>query len=213
MSETFRYKDYGFTTDEPSHMHRHFLPPLFELCGALLKPGARVLNVGCGNGYTVGQFVERGCEVVGIDLSESGIVLARSNYPKARFECLPADDQILNKLGVPAFDLVVSTEVIEHLYDPYAFVQGCFAALRLGGRFILSTPYHGHLKNLVLALLNKCDTHASPLWRGGHIKLWSRKTLSQLLTETGFTNLRFRGAGRLPFLWMTVLMSGDQPSQ
>jgi len=205
------YKDYGFPTINPSHMHQHFLPPLFDLCGELLRPGARVLDVGCGNGYTVAQFIERGCEAVGIDLSNTGIELARSTYPSGRFEILGADDQIVENLGCEPFDLVVSTEVVEHLYSPRAYVQGCYRALRSGGRFICSTPYHGYLKNLLLALLNKHDTHANPLWDGGHIKLWSRHTLSVLLSEAGFVNLQFRGAGRFPYLWMTMLMSGDRP--
>jgi 2-polyprenyl-3-methyl-5-hydroxy-6-metoxy-1,4-benzoquinol methylase len=42
----------------------------------------RVLDVGCGNGYTVGEFLKRGCAVVGIDLSESGISLARRVCPQ-----------------------------------------------------------------------------------------------------------------------------------
>jgi hypothetical protein len=67
------------------------------------------------------------------------------------------------------------------------------------------------LKNLALSLANKWDTHANPLWDGVHIKLWSRSTLGSLLTETGFENLQFRGAGRLPGLWMTMVMSGDKP--
>ena len=43
-------------------------------------------------------------------------------------------------------------------------------------------------------------------------ELWSRKTLSRLLTETGFVNVQFRDAGRLPFLWMTMVMAGDKPA-
>jgi 2-polyprenyl-3-methyl-5-hydroxy-6-metoxy-1,4-benzoquinol methylase len=208
---TVDYKDYSFRTSDPSHMHRHFLPPLFDLCGDLLRPGARVLDVGCGNGYTVGQFIERGCEAVGIDLSNTGIELARSTYPYGRFEIMGADDQIVENLRCEPFDIVVSTEVVEHLYSPRAYVQGCYRALKSGGRFICSTPYHGYLKNLLLALLNRHDTHADPLWDGGHIKLWSRHTLSFLLSEAGFINLQFRGAGRVPLLWMTMLMSGDRP--
>jgi hypothetical protein len=67
------------------------------------------------------------------------------------------------------------------------------------------------LKNLALSLTNKWDTHADPLWDGGHIKLWSRATLKSLLEETGFKNVQFKGAGRLPYLWMTMIMSGDRP--
>ena len=193
-------------------MHRHLLPPLFDLCGELLRPGSRVLDVGCGNGFTAGQFLERGCEVVGIDLSESGIELARQKYPSARFEVGPADERILANLGSDPFDLVVGTEVIEHLYAPRPYVRGCYAALKPGGRFICSTPYHGYFKNLMIALTGRTIAHATPLWDGGHIKLWDRATLSQLLTETGFLNLQFRGAGRLPYLWMTMLMAGDKPA-
>ena len=133
-------------------------------------------------------------------------------YPAGRFETLPADDQLLANLGEAPFDIVVSTEVVEHLYDPRAYARGCFRALKPGGRFICTTPYHGFAKNLLLALANKWDAHANPLWDGGHIKLWSRKTLARLLTETGFVNLQFRGAGRLPFLWMTMVMAGDKPA-
>ena len=86
---TVGYKDYGFHQASPSHMHRHFLPPIFDLCGPL-HAGMRVLDVGCGNGFTVGEFLKRGCSVVGLDLSESGIKLARQTYPGARFEVLAA---------------------------------------------------------------------------------------------------------------------------
>lgn len=206
------YKDYGFQLSDASHMHRHFLPPLFDLCGELLRPGARVLDVGCGNGFTAGEFLKRGCEVVGVDLSETGIELARRNYPAGRFEVMPAGEHLLEKLECPAFDIVVSTEVIEHLYAPRPYIHGCYAALKPGGRFICSTPYHGYLKNLVLALTGRTIAHANPLWDGGHIKLWDRATLSQLLRESGFVDLQFRGAGRLPYLWMTMLMAGNKPA-
>jgi len=204
------YKDYGFRDASPSHMHRHFLPPLFDLCESLPAPNKRVLDVGCGNGAAAGQFLARGCEVVGIDPSATGVELARKNFPAGRFEIMSADEHILENLGCEPFDIVISTEVIEHLYAPRAYIAGCYKALRQGGRFICSTPYHGYLKNLAIAIAGKSDAHANPLWDGGHIKLWSRRTLSALLAEAGFVNLQFRGAGRLPFLWMTMLMSGDR---
>lgn len=191
-------------------MHVHFMPHVLALAGQLAQ-GARVLDVGCGNGFTCGEFLKLGCKVVGIDLSEQGIGIARKSYTAARFEVLPADANLLRALNEPPFDLIVSTEVVEHLYDPRSYARGCFAALRPGGRLICTTPYHGYLKNLVLALTGKWDAHANPLWDGGHIKLWSRQTLSHLLTETGFQDLQFRGAGRLPFLWMTMVLAGDKP--
>ena len=204
------YKDYGFTHAAASHMHGRFMPPVLEFAGAL-GPNVRVLDVGCGNGFTCGEFLKRGCRVVGVDLSQSGIDVARKTCTGGRFEVLAADDQLLENLGEPPFDIVVSTEVVEHLYSPREYTRGCFQALKPGGRFICTTPYHGYLKNLALSILGHWDRHANPLWDGGHIKLWSRKTLTVLLTETGFQNIQFRGAGRAPMLWMTMVMAGDRP--
>jgi len=204
------YSDYGFVGAQASHMHARFMPHVFALA-KVLHPGMRVLDVGCGNGFTCGEFLKSGCFVVGIDLSPQGIEIARHAHPKGRFELLPADDKLLENLREKPFDLVVSTEVVEHLYAPRTYASGCFGALKPGGRFICTTPYHGYLKNLALALAGKWDTHANPLWDGGHIKLWSRRTLGWLLTSAGFENLQFRGVGRLPGLWMTMVMSGDRP--
>jgi 2-polyprenyl-3-methyl-5-hydroxy-6-metoxy-1,4-benzoquinol methylase len=205
------YNDYGFTDAGASHMHARFMPHVLTFAGTL-DANVRVLDVGCGNGFACGEFLKRGCQVVGVDLSRSGIEIARRTYRGGRFEVLGADDKLLEKLGEAPFDIVISTEVVEHLYSPREYARGCFQALKPKGRFICTTPYHGYLKNLLLSLANKWDAHANPLWDGGHIKLWSRRTLTALLAETGFANIQFRGAGRLPFLWMTMVVAADKPS-
>ena len=203
-------KDYGFADAAESHMHRLFMPHVMALAGVLTR-GTRVLDVGCGNGAACGEFIRRGCNVVGIDLSEQGITLARSAHPCGRFEILAADELILDRLHESPFDLVISTEVVEHVHLPREWAKGCFRALKPGGLLICTTPYHGYLKNLVLSALGRWDSHMNPLWDGGHLKLWSRRTLARLLNQAGFTRLCFRGAGRLPYLWMTMVMSAHKP--
>ena len=207
---TEAYLHYEFRNAQASHMHRHFMPKVFELCGPI-DARTRVLDVGCGNGFTCGEFAKRGCQVVGVDMSQSGIELARKAFPKCRFEVASASADLLELLGAEPFDIVISTEVVEHLYDPRAYARTCFKALRGGGRFICTTPYHGYLKNVAISLAGKWDSHADPLWDCGHIKFWSRATLTRLLTEAGFQHFRFRGAGRLPYFWMTMVMSADKP--
>lgn len=203
------YSEFGYATSKPAHTDSYLLPPITALCSKV-GPGVRLLDVGCGNGTIAAYFLGLGCTVVGIDLSEEGIAIARAAYPAARFELLAADDRVMENLREPPFDIVISTEVVEHLYDPRAYARGCYAALKAGGRFICSTPYHGYLKNLIVALRGGWDVHADPLWDGGHIKLWSRKTLAALLTEAGFQHLQFRGAGRCPYLWKSMVMSGTK---
>ncbi|MDP9173122.1 MAG: class I SAM-dependent methyltransferase [Planctomycetota bacterium] len=203
------YKEFGYESVGGFHTHGYLLPAILSVCPTL-GSGVRVLDVGCGNGAMAGEFLARGCNVVGIDLSEQGIEIARKTHPTARFEVLAADEHVLENLAENPFDLVISTEVVEHLYDPRSYARGCFVATKPGGRFICSTPFHGYLKNLILSLAGKWDSHANPLWDGGHIKLWSRNTLSQLLAEAGFGNLKFKGTGRLPLLWMSMLVYGDR---
>jgi 2-polyprenyl-3-methyl-5-hydroxy-6-metoxy-1,4-benzoquinol methylase len=155
------YRSYRFTSADACAVHQYLEPHVFALAEPIIS-GARVLDVGCGNGWLASRFQERGCQVVGIDLSQYGIRIAREAFPDIRFEVLEANDRILAALGEQPFDLVVSTEVIEHLYDPRSFARGCFQAVRPGGRIVISTPYHGFLKNLSISLAGKWDSHANP---------------------------------------------------
>ena len=193
------------------HTLRYLLPALDKCLPADLN-GVRVLDVGCGDGHLAGVLQKRGATVVGVDLDESGIASAREHYPEGRFEVLGADATVLERLNCEPFDIVLSTEVVEHLYDPRSFSRGCYSAVRPGGSFICSTPYHGKLKNLAVVAAGKFDFHFNPLWDGGHIKFWSRATLTQLLEETGFRDVHFVGAGRMPLLWMSMVLKGVRPA-
>jgi 2-polyprenyl-3-methyl-5-hydroxy-6-metoxy-1,4-benzoquinol methylase len=195
---------------ELGHAMKCVMPSVMSLAGPV-GAGTRVLDVGCGLGALAGEFSRRGCEVVGIDLDDHNLDIARHAYPKVRFVNCAANDQLLNALNEPPFDLVTCTEVIEHVYSPQSLIAGCFAAMRPGGKFVITAPYHGYFKNLLIALLNQGDGHYNPLWEGGHIKFFSRQTLRQMLSDAGFSNIRFKGAGRFPLLWMSLVMSGDRP--
>ncbi|MEM9479531.1 MAG: class I SAM-dependent methyltransferase, partial [Verrucomicrobiota bacterium] len=110
------------------------------------------------------------------------------------------------------FDVAVSLEVVEHLFNPSALVNFAREALRPGGTLVLSTPYHGYWKNLALAVANKWDFHHHP-WRvGGHIKFWSRNSLSRLLKDGGFVNSTFSGVGRFSYLWKSMILRSEKPA-
>ncbi len=211
MSDGDGYNDYGFhdTSSAP------ICSLLWPVIDRLIPPASRtirVLDVGCGNGALCGRLVSRGYDVTGIDLSESGIAIATAAYPSARFSVVNAADDYCEALGVPPFDVVVSTEVIEHVYQPRSMVRSCLRALKECGLLILSTPYHGYLKNLAISIAGRWDDHANPLWDGGHIKLWSKRTLRTLLVEQGFGPVRFYGVGRMPYLWMSMIAATNKPS-
>lgn len=167
----------------------------------------RVLDLGCGNGALAGQLHSLGFEVCGIDRDAEGVEIARQRYPGVRFHRIGVEDDPAGLLAHEApFDAVVSTEVIEHLYSPHLLPAFAARVLARGGHLVLTTPYHGYLKNLAIALTDKWDHHHTALWHGGHIKFWSRKTLSSLLAERGFEVHRFGGVGRLPYLWKSMVI-------
>jgi 2-polyprenyl-6-hydroxyphenyl methylase/3-demethylubiquinone-9 3-methyltransferase len=114
---------------------------------------------------------------------------------------------MLNALDERPFDAVVSLEVVEHVYDPLAWARSCHAALRHGGLLVCSTPYHGYVKNLAIALSGGFDKHWNPLFTGGHIKFWSRQTLVHLLERADLVPEKFVGAGRLPYLWKSMVIT------
>jgi hypothetical protein len=106
---------------------------------------------------------------------------------------------------------VISLEVIEHCYYPRKLAKTCFDLLAPGGVLILSTPYHGYLKNLALGVFGQWDRHADPpLWDGGHIKLFSAATFTRLLTQTGFFDISVYRAGRIPPLAKTMIAVGHK---
>jgi ubiquinone biosynthesis O-methyltransferase len=191
----------------PAHTAGYLEGPLLVELGPL--PGTTLLDIGCGNGALTASLAQRGAAVTGMDLSESGIALARAAHPDVRFEVGSVYDDLRARFGT--FDRVVALEVIEHLFDPRTFLRRAFEALKPGGRLVLSTPYHGYLKNVVLALSGKLDAHFTVLWDGGHIKFFSERTLAAMLQEAGFVDLRFQGAGRVPLLWKSLVASARRP--
>lgn len=199
-----QYKDYGFPDNAAAHTFSYLTKGLVAMVGEDRKQN--ILDLGCGNGYLANFLISKGYNVYGTDASADGIAIAQqTNQDRFYLQDL-STGHLPTELQAIKFDTIISTEVIEHLYDPEGFIKFCKQVLGANGCLIISTPYHGYIKNLTLTLLNKWDTHMNPMWHGGHIKLWSRSTLSRALTDAGFTVVAFKGCGRIPYLWKSMII-------
>lgn len=172
-----------------------------------------VCDLGCGNGHISGRLEKLEYEVTGIDASKSGIQLARRSYPQASFIEALIDRDLKKKIEQPEFDLVLSSDVIEHLYRPSDLLEAAQSLLKPGGHVLIGTPYHGYLKNLVIAATGKMDAHFSALHDGGHIKFFSVRTLSQLMRSHGYQDLGFTFYGRAPLLWKNMICHARKAAQ
>lgn len=188
---------YRFNSAEGSHTRAYLWPVVFKEFDRAVAGGAakRAFDLGCGNGALAAELAQRGFAVAGVDPSADGIAIARRAHPQHRLEPGSTADDLAGRFGT--FPLVVSLEVVEHVYEPRLFARRAFELLEPGGTAVISTPYHGYLKNLLLAATGKLDAHFTALWDGGHIKFWSVKTLGQLLREAGFRKIFFHRVGRV----------------
>ena len=164
-----------------------------------------ICDLGCGNGYLANQLSELGYNVTGVDASRSGIELARETQGKARFVQSTIDKEVKHRTGLTNVDLVISSDVVEHLYRPADLLEAAESLLKPNGQLLITAPYHGYIKNLTLAISGRMDGHFSALHDGGHIKFFSVRTLTQLIKSHSFTDLRFSYYGRAPWLWKNMI--------
>lgn len=164
---------------------------LARIIDAYVPAGSKVLDAGCGNGEFVEFFVNKGHQTHGLDIAQSAIEKARLRCPAAAFH----SGSLEQTLSIPSgsFDLIWCAEVLEHLFDVEAAARQMNRLLRKGGHLFLTTPYHGLLKNVAIAMVG-FDRHFDAL--GPHIRFFTRKSLGAILKQGGFKILSWRGIGR-----------------
>jgi 2-polyprenyl-6-hydroxyphenyl methylase/3-demethylubiquinone-9 3-methyltransferase len=178
--------------------------------GCRIGEGAkRLFEVGCGNGSIASELARRGWDITGVDPSSEGIAQSNRAHPQLKLFKGSAYDDLAGQYG--RFPVVLSLEVVEHVYAPREYARAVFSLLEEGGTAIISTPYHGYWKNLSMALSGKMDGPFTALWDHGHIKFWSIKTLSALLSEAGFADIRFERVGRIPALAKSMIAIARKP--
>ena len=180
---------YSVTCLEPTKENKKIYAAIVDQIVSL-KP-ARVLEIGSGMGMLGNIINNMGISYVGIEPDAAQLSICRDRYPHLSViegSCYESPE----KYNLGEFDLVFSTDVIEHLYLPRYLVSFKKAHVKKNGYVLTCTPDFGsYWKNLIYSITNKWDVVHSPWWDGGHIKFFSRKSLQMLLKEESFVDFRW----------------------
>jgi SAM-dependent methyltransferase len=101
--------------------------------------GRRLLDIGCGQGFTLGQLPED-VEAWGLEVSDYAASRCATFAPRAHVLVGNIEDGVPSQLAPGSFDVVVMRYVLEHLKDPPASMARASALLRPGGYFLFAVP-------------------------------------------------------------------------
>ena len=97
-----------------------------------VKPGERILDLGCGTGDLAKQMQQSGAEVVGIDASPDMVAKAKSKFPGLDFSVVDATSFHFDE----PFDAVFTNATLHWIKNADAVIQNVFNCLKPGGRFV-----------------------------------------------------------------------------
>jgi len=187
-----------------------------------LRPGARVLDVGCGGGRHIRQTrLIPGIVAVGLDLGEEEVqntakmLRELDTHPVEWGGAVPGAGPWMSSRGsvyaLPfadeSFDCVIISEVLEHLHEDDLALQEIFRVLKTGGVLAASVPREGP-EALCWALSKRYRN--TP---GGHIRIYRRRKLRQKLAAHGYQVFQSHFAHGLhsPYWWLKCLFGPDNP--
>ncbi|SHK61347.1 Methyltransferase domain-containing protein [Shimia gijangensis] len=163
------YEDYSVQERSLRATFRKFLKTI----DAKAATGGAFLEVGCGPGYLLDEANSYFESLAGVELSDKAAKQAASLTGARIYNDIEEIDD------VPAFDCIVATHVIEHIYEPVAFVETLARRLKPGGSIILAAPHMGSLYRRIMG--RRWPSFKYP----EHVSFFDQKTLPDLFRRAG----------------------------
>jgi len=149
------------------------------------------LDLGCGDGYLSYLLAKRGIHVTAVDVSLTRLEKFRDIARAYGITQIQADVRQTG-LSSGSFDLVICSEVLEHIPDYHNVLKEAYRILKDEGHMIITVPYKENLKPIV------CPHCLKVFYQDGHLHRFDRRNLARKLKNTGFEIRRqktFRSRG------------------
>ena len=162
----------------------------------------RILDVGCGEGWVLDIAKKKGWEVYGTEFSEKAIEICRQKGIKMYEGVLDP-----NKMDVKDFDVIISSETIEHINNPKQEFGNIYQLLRKGGLVYITTPnFNSYLRRM---LKDRFHIITYP----EHLSYYTKSTLNKLLKELGFRKKKLLTTGvSISHYQISTVKEGDGAS-
>jgi len=163
----------------------------------------RILGIGRSVQPLCHDLYHSGYSVASIEADETNAVCQAPSAPINRsFRRLIDSSPIKDA----PFDMAVSIEFSEPSSIPSVLIELAATKLQYGGVFILSIPYSGYLKNLLLTMREWLTSPYFTPWGGGYIQRWSQKYLTTLLEGYGFNVVEIIGVRGSSLEWESLIL-------
>ena len=188
-------KDEHYLRDRPDARLLRIRGFLRKAVADFLPDRGRVLDVGCGNGIAL-QALEGWKHKAGVDVSDILLKLAREKGIEAHFcnvdeSALPFPDE--------SFDLVVSSDVIEHVLHTDHLLNEINRVVRTGGLYVAVIPNVNQPVSFVMQFILDLTPMFASRYRCPHYRDFSARLFSLILQKHGFEILRREGSFLFPF--------------
>jgi 2-polyprenyl-3-methyl-5-hydroxy-6-metoxy-1,4-benzoquinol methylase len=159
------------------------------------RPGASILDLGCGRGHLLGLLAARGFRIAGADSSPESVRAAQAAVASVDPDRIRVGDLSAIPFEAGTFDVVVLIETIEHVRpeDLTSLLEEVRRVLAPNGALFITTPNSEDLS----ANLVRCPDCGARFHPMQHLRSWDTRSLTGVLTSAGFVNITAHGT-RLP---------------
>jgi SAM-dependent methyltransferase len=169
-----------------------------------LKP-SDILDIGCQLGDSCYLISQLGHKVFGVEIDPGCVELAKKKYPTLNIKWGNCEREI--PFQDKYFDLVWAGDVIEHIRFTDVFINETNRVLKVSGLFVLTTPMHNRIKNMLISITN-FEKHFNPEF--SHYRFYTKKSLKGVLEKRGFRIRSMKYIGRIPPISETMFVVAEK---